>query len=209
MRNNRKRETKQTVAIVGEGLTEHLYFNQIRKAERKISFNISPELPSHSGLKQIFAKSFLRIDDGYDVVIALIDMDVLSRDPLKLQKYKKFKKDAKNKARMKGVEFITIESSPCTEYWFLMHFIFDNIRNYSDYKSVEKELKKHITGYEKKENFLTRIGGGIYNHLRSTGNIKEACNAGVKLLEKRNSPDYSDINYSEIFKVFTLLNIPL
>lgn len=205
MRNSRKRGTKRTIAIVGEGQTERAYFEQIRSTEKRLNFRISPDLPSHSDIKHIFSKSCEKIEDGIDIVFALIDMDIISKDSKKADQYNQLKKSAENKAKKKGTMFFAIESSPCTEFWFLMHFIFDKVRRHSDCKSVMNELKKHVPDYVKSEKFLCKFGGGIYQHLCEIADIKEVCEAGMKISEKRTDDCFSDINYSEIYKIFNLL----
>jgi hypothetical protein len=50
-----KRKVKKAIAIVGEGITEWMYFDYIRR-NRRYAFSLKPDLPKHSHYSHIFKK---------------------------------------------------------------------------------------------------------------------------------------------------------
>ena len=112
-RQRNKRERK-SIAIIGEGLTEYRYVDDMRTTER-YRFSLVPGIPKHSDLDDIVKLANERVKAGYDYVLCLIDMDVIEGNHEKMEHYKALKKD--------NPKIIFVESSPCTEYWFLMHYM--------------------------------------------------------------------------------------
>ena len=133
---------KKSIAIFGEGPTEWHYIDSLRIA-RRYRFKMQPSLPQHSDIKHMLAQAKRCINEGYDEVICLLDMDRLNTHPTEKQVYLK----AKGQAMYRKVTFI--ETDPCTEYWFLMHFMPQlSQRKFEDYESVAAELRKYMPGYE-------------------------------------------------------------
>lgn len=77
MRNHR--HLKKSIGIVGEGLTERMYFEYIRSS-RRYAFSLKPDFPSHTDFDHIFAKAKLMLAKGYDLVFCVFDFDVILRD---------------------------------------------------------------------------------------------------------------------------------
>ncbi|MGD1823451.1 MAG: hypothetical protein ACPKM0_11915 [Pleomorphochaeta sp.] len=50
-----KMQPKFSIAIVGEGLPEWMYFDHIR-VTRRYSFSLKPDLPKHSDYLRVFKK---------------------------------------------------------------------------------------------------------------------------------------------------------
>jgi hypothetical protein len=110
--------TVKSVAVIGEGETEWFYFDSLRIAER-YPFKMVPAFPSHADIGHMlkFVKQY--VDQQYDYVICLIDMDRLLHVKAEMDRYSKEKK--KIEKRTKNV--MLIETNPCTEFWFLLHFL--------------------------------------------------------------------------------------
>lgn len=87
---------------------------------------------------------------GYAKIFCVFDRD--SHDD------KNFK-EAQQK--MKGKKFIKILSTPCIEYWFLLHFEYSR-KAYEKSIDCKNELKKHIKGYT--EN-MTGLCSGLQKNL--------------------------------------------
>lgn len=89
------------------------------------------------------------IQDG-GVAIAVFDADVASWD-----EKERIKLDAFRKKYGKNENVIICDSLPSIEYWFLLHFA-DIHRLFPTSQSVCKELEKHLDGYDKNEEYLSR-----------------------------------------------------
>ena len=75
-------------------------------------------------------------------------MDRLLRFPSEMQLYQNAKK--KYSAKKYGDKIRFIETNPCTEFWFLLHFLPNAVcRKYESYEQLLPELQKYMPGYEK------------------------------------------------------------
>ena len=128
----------KSIAIFGEGPTEWFYIESLRIA-RRYPFKLRPSIPQHSDIKHMLSQAKKCLSEGYDEVVCLIDMDRLKNTPTELQAYLK----AKKQTAFRKVTFV--ETDPCTEYWFLLHFVPQaSRRSFANYEAVEKELRKHV-----------------------------------------------------------------
>ena len=158
------RRVRKSIAIIGEGLTEYRYVDDMRTTER-YRFSLVPGIPKHSDIDDIVNLAKERVYAGYDYVLCLIDMDVIEGNHDKMEHYRSLKKD--------NPKIIFVESSPCTEYWFLMHYMpGPSSKEYADYDAVAQELKKHIPNYEKTEAFFNKTH--IYRELKEKGDMVKA-----------------------------------
>lgn len=158
-RKRNKRKSRKTIAIVGDGHTEKIYFEDYRNSERPESLTIKPDLPGKkSGYNGVLSKAIDLKIDGYDEVIAIIDMDILKNKNQK-DKYKLLK----DKANAKGV--LVLENNPCMEFWFLIHFIKSH-KLFTNGSSVIAELRKNnrIPDYQKNQKWQRKTG--LFNLLK-------------------------------------------
>ncbi len=143
-------------AVIGEGITEHIYFNQLKQFEH-LDFKLKPALPKNSGIKEIVKKANELLDKEYDTVFCVFDMDEINRDSAIREEYNALKRAS----RGKNIRFI--ENNPCMEFWFLLHYK-RTLRQFNNYRQLELALKKHIPDYEKTARYLT--AKNIYAHLK-------------------------------------------
>jgi len=123
------RKVRKSIAIIGEGLTEYRYVDDIRTTER-YRFSLAPGIPKHSDADDIVRLAQERLRAGYDYVLCLIDMDVIESNHEKMEHYRTLKRE---------------KSSPCTEYWFLMHYMpGPSSKEYADYDAVAQALRRHM-----------------------------------------------------------------
>ena len=189
------KNARKSIAIIGEGLTEYRYVDDMRTTER-YRFSLVPGIPKHSDLDDIVRLARERIDTGYDYVLCLIDMDVIEGNHDKMEHYRALKKENP------GVIFV--ESNPCTEYWFLMHYMPKaSSREYADYDAVAKELKKHIPNYEKTETFFNKTH--IYRELKEKGNMERAIEMSRYMEELREKEPDVYKSYSQMYKLFDII----
>jgi len=189
------RKTRKSIAIIGEGLTEYIYVDDLRTTER-YRFSLVPGIPKHSELDDIVKLAKERVDAGYDYVLCLIDMDVIEGDHDKMVHYRALQK--------KYPEIIFVESSPCTEYWFLMHYMpRASSKEFADYDAVAQELKKHISNYEKTEAFFNKTH--IYRELKEKGDMVRAIELSRELDVLRTKEPEVYKSYSQMYKLFDII----
>ena len=154
--NFRKPITKGT-AIVGDGLCEKLYFDQMKTFE-KLPSNIEPKLPKTGAWNTVFdtVEKLLK-NEEYTQIYCLIDFDtVISQNA--------FEKYANRKHKILKTHKVTVyECNPCFEFWYLMHFE-KTSRTFSNCDNVADYLKKYLGDYAKTEEYY--IKKLIYEHLK-------------------------------------------
>lgn len=189
---------KKSIAIIGEGETEWFYFESLRIA-RRYPFKLSPGFPQHADIEHILKLAKAKLAEHYDYVVCLIDMDRLYEKPAEMQKYQSFKNRKENR------DIIFIETSPCTEFWFLLHFLLDNtVRRFQNYDQLIPELKKYMPGYEKTKHYFIRTK--LYDYLVANGSLERAKLNAEKLSQMSKTLPEDRIAYSEIYKVVKLLD---
>ena len=189
---------KKSIAIIGEGETEWFYFESLRIAKR-YPFKLSPGFPQHADIEHILKLAKAKLAEHYDYVVCLIDMDRLYEKPAEMRKYQSFKSRKENR------DIMFIETSPCTEFWFLLHFLPDNtVRRFQNYDQLIPELRKYMPGYEKTKHYFIRTK--LYNYLVANGSLERAKTNAEKLSAMSKASPEDRIAYSEIHKVFELLD---
>ncbi len=196
-----QRVTK-SIAIIGEGETEWFYFDYLRITCR-YPFKVAPAFPQHSDIMHILKLVDDYLKKQYDFIVCLFDMDRLFLYPTEMQLYQQAKR--KYTAREYAGSVMFVETNPCTEFWFLLHFLPNLV--YRQYESCEQllpELQKYMPGYEKTKQYFKRTN--LYKYLLENGDLERAITNSEKLCKLcQESPE--DLKaYSEIYKVFRLLD---
>lgn len=192
---------KQTksIAIIGEGETEWFYFDSLRSFCR-YPFRIAPDFPQHADIVHFIKMAEQYDSEGYDKIVCLIDMDRILANPAEMNAYRSIRK--RTEKLYANIEFI--ETNPCTEFWFLLHYM-PNLhhKHYGSYRELENELRIYMPGYDKTKRYFQRTN--LYQYLTTNGNL-ELARANSKILSeisKQNKDDY--IAYSEVYKVFNII----
>lgn len=189
------RRVRNSIAIIGEGLTEYRYVDDMRTTER-YRFSLVPGIPKHSDIDDIVNLAKERVYAGYDYVLCLIDMDVIEGNHDKMEHYRSLKKE--------NPKIIFVESSPCTEYWFLMHYMLGpSSKEYADYDAVAQELKKCIPNYEKTEAFFNKTH--IYRELKEKGDMVKAIELSRELDKLHATEPEVYKSYTQIYKLFDII----
>jgi hypothetical protein len=189
------RRVRKSIAIIGEGLTEYRYVDDLRTTER-YRFSLVPGIPKHPDIDDIVNLAKERVNEGYDYVLCLIDMDVIEGNHDKMAHYHSLKKD--------NPKIIFVESSPCTEYWFLMHFMpGPSSKEYADYNAVAQELKKHIPDYDKTEAFFNKTH--IYRELKERGDLAQAIELSRELDKLHTTEPEVYKSYTQMYKLFDII----
>ena len=189
------RKVRKSIAIIGEGLTEYRYVDDMRTTER-YRFSIVPGIPKHPDIDDIVRLAKERMNSGYDYVVCLVDMDVIMGNHDKMEHYRALKKD--------NPRIIFVESSPCSEYWFLMHFMpSPSSKEYADFDTVAQELKLHIPNYDKTEAFFNKTH--IYRELKEKGDMERAIRISRELEQLRVKEPEVYKSYSQMYKLFDII----
>ncbi|MGB1205762.1 MAG: RloB family protein [Chitinophagales bacterium] len=172
-RKTKKRSFKgYNIGLVCEGETEWFYFEHFKTA-KKLPYKLKPDLPKHSSYISIFAKAKQLVDDEYDKVFCILDLDDIRSQNL-TKKYEKAKATLpKNK------KIVVIETMPCFEFWFLLHFINYSTKVYEDWVSLAPVLKKYWPAYEKDQNYFRSVN--LYKYITINGNEVNAKELAEKL----------------------------
>lgn len=183
---------RKTVALVGDGQTERIYFANVRDTDRPDNLSIQPDYPRRIGSYAGVLNRALQIADDYDHVFALIDLDKVYQD----NQYAQYLA-AKAVAQTAGVT--VLENNPCFEIWLLLHFV-PTGKLFGDCDEVVNELRKggRIPGYEKSEKF--QYAAKLY------GNYKQQLIASAlpnaRLLEKNREHADHLFPRAETFRFF-------
>ena len=168
------KKLKKQIFIIGEGITEQIYFNQLKQFEN-IKIKIKPELPYTTDITGIVKKA-KKISDASpaNIVYCIIDLDRILSNTAEAKKYKKLKPENKK------IKFFEI--NPCFELWFLLHNKYKG-KEYNNCNEVIKFLKKYIPDYEKTEKYFLKKN--LYVLLKdklsiAVSNSKKLNNSGSK-----------------------------
>ncbi len=189
-------ENKVSIAIIGEGETEWHYFDSLRCA-RRFAFKVMPSMPQHSDIQHIASLADKYASQEYDYVVCLVDMDRLLTHPKEMADYRALRNNSRKNV-------IWVETNPCTELWFLLHFNQSGIKRYSKYEELERDLQRYMPGYAKTKKYFVRHP--LYPSLAKDGNLDAARTYAKKLCQHKAEHPKDQIAYSEIYKVFDLLD---
>lgn len=188
-RKNQKRQVRYTVALVGDGFTERIYFSDFRDTERPVNLHILPDYPGKIGSFKGVLERAVELSADYALVYALIDMDAVIA-----QRQQQSYASSKRAAERRGV--IVLENNPCFEFWLLLHFRRTG-RLFQNCEQAVTELRKHIPGYDKSMRFLEAA--------RLFANLQERLAQAImnaELLEENRDEHDELYPRAEIYKFF-------
>ncbi len=141
-----QRNTFQGIVILGEGLTELWYFKHLKKL-----FNfrciVEPRLCQNTCIHD-FSRRIDALLSADVTIICVFDADVAGRNEVERQKLNNLRTEYEGNEKV-----VFCDSLPAIEYWFLLHY--DNTcPGFPSTKSAEKDLRKFLPQYKKKESFL-------------------------------------------------------
>ncbi len=155
-RRTQNRELYPAIAIIGEGITESIYFTQMKQQE-ELKFIVKPDMGKYSDMESIVDKALDFLNKEYDMVFCVMDMDEMVKNRILMEKYERLKQEHGSD------QLIFIENNPCMEFWFLLHFTFTT-KTFGSYKQLSTSLKKQLPDYAKTKKFL--YGNNIYSQLK-------------------------------------------
>lgn len=174
---------KQTITIIGEGLTEQFYFHHIRNIY-DFRFILKPYYFGTTSYAEMERK-VKEILEGNGIAICVFDTDIANRNEVEMKKHNAFiKKYSKKK------NIIICDSLPSIEYWFLLHHLNTN-RHFNNAQDIQNELLKFINNYDKTEKFLQNEKW--VSDLCADNKIETAITRAIEFSKK-------DGSYSNIYK---------
>lgn len=156
-----------TFAFVVDGDTEVWYLQMFKRNERELNINIEPKLPSKKSIPEQF-KMVKELATDYTKVFWVVDYDVIAKETREAKKGVETSEQLFIKLKEKAEKLdnvIVIVNNPCIEFWFLLHFERTS-KLFTDCNSAEKQLKKHLTDYEKTRKYFTKQDNDIYLKLK-------------------------------------------
>lgn len=154
----RKQNTKsfkKSILIICPGITEQGYISSLKADKyRGLHIDLEPKLGKADKYGDVFC---LLRKEYSNPQIARICIYVNDMDAIKAQgKMNNYLEDKNRTLRASNEELKVIESMPCIELWFLLHYHYTD-RYYPSYDSLKQELRKTIPGYEKNEQWASKI----------------------------------------------------
>lgn len=186
----------KSLAIIGEGETEWWYFDTLRIACR-YKFKVAPDFPQHSDIPHMWklAEEYVKRDTDY--VVCLVDMDRLMKIPAEMAAYQQLRKTSSRNV-------MWIETNPCTEFWFLLHFLPQiSTKHYESYEDVLPDLQRYMPGYEKTARYFKK--NNLYKYLTANGDMQRALEYSKELSRLSEASPEDKIAYSQMHKVFELI----
>jgi len=167
MKKNRKLLPQYAVFVEGE--CEFWYIQMLKRNERVSNIKLEPIIPQKKKLSEQY-DSVVALSKDYDKVFWIVDFDVIIKETKEtkkgaktaLQEFKEYVKDIEKH----NENIVVIINNPCFEYWLLLHYETTN-KYYASYDDLEKQLKKYLPDYEKKQKYYTKQNNDIYLRLVS------------------------------------------
>ncbi|RFM27774.1 RloB family protein [Deminuibacter soli] len=193
-RPDKKRKLLRRIAVVGDGVTEKIYFEQLKELERIKDVVIKPELPSKSSKGGSYKKAINTakslVEEGYDHVYCLIDFDTV----LSENKLADFTQELKS---INSNEITVYINNPCFETWVLVHYEKTG-KAYADCDTVGKAITKYLKDYCKNQEYLRKKN--LYKILRPQLEINAIPNAAF--LEDNRAAKGNNYPRAEVYKFF-------
>ena len=174
------RKTQKTVAILGEGKTEYVYFTGLKRFEN-LCITIKPDKPKHSSSILNIEKKIKSLVEVFDDIFIVIDLDRIITNQKELQKYKRMKAKYESKPE---IQFI--ESMPCFEFWYLLHNKLTSKLFYKCNESI-KELEKCeiFKNYSKTKNYYSIIKALQKTAIINAKNVEKSHNSNSNKLHPK------------------------
>ena len=97
-----------------------------------------------------------------------------------------------------------IETHPCTEFWFLLHFLPQiSTKHYETYEDVLPDLQRYMPGYEKTARYFKK--NNLYKYLTENGDLQRAIDYAEELTRLSEATPEDNMAYSQMHLVFNLI----
>ena len=132
-----------------------------------------------------------------DYVVCLVDMDRLLKLPAEMATYQQLRKSSSSNV-------IWIETNPCTQFWFLLHFLPQiSTKHYETCEDVLPDLQRYMPEYEKTARYFKK--NNLYKYLTEHGDLQRAIGYAKELTRLSEATPEDKIAYSQMHLVFELI----
>ncbi|MCD7932574.1 MAG: RloB family protein [Tannerellaceae bacterium] len=188
-KNRGKKEPKKFIYIVGEGITEQYYFQHLKRLQG-YTCTIQPRLFGNTSIFDIEKKITALLKEDVEI-ICVFDADVSSRDAVEKERLENLKRKYATNDKV-----IICDSLQCIEYWFILHYE-NTCPGHSSGTQTVNQLKKHISEYNKSEQYLKR-SSWVEEMTRTRGSLSDAYQRAV---------EHEDgLSYTKIYKAIDKLD---
>jgi hypothetical protein len=196
-RKQKTKSFKKSVLIICPGITEKGYISSLRADRyRGLHIDLEPKLDKADKYSEVFC--LLRKEYSTPKT-ARICIYVNDMDTIKAQgKMKDYLDDMNKTVRASNDKLKIIESMPCIEFWFLLHYQYTD-RCYPSYDSLKQTIRKVIPYYEKNEQWARKI----YSILEDKTNI--AVKNADRTVTKKESGE-GDCSYTNMHELISKLD---
>lgn len=184
----------------GKEYTELDYFTAMKLDRyRNTQIKVKPKFPAKQGYKKVFTEVKTVLKESNEVspqypppksIFIVTDIDDIYNKG-KHQDYKERKENLLKEAGRRQVIFI--ESHPCFELWFLLHFEFTD-KPYIYCDELIKDLRKYLKGYSKKEKYRKKV----YDMTKQM--IAKAIEHAKRIREKKRVAGEA-FSYTDVYKL--------
>jgi hypothetical protein len=160
-RNKPTRPFKNTVLCFCEGETEKVYLTCLKQDRYKnVHIELKPQI-SNTGFTNIFDDIEQLLDEradtadtNYKYIFYVLDMDAIYNQN-QIDEYNRKKERIKSLVQAKE-RLAIIESRPCIEFWFLLHYK-NTDKCFVNCDKIIVELCKYIPEYCKNQNYIASL----------------------------------------------------
>ncbi len=184
----------------GKGYTELDYFAAMKQDRyRNTPIKVNPRFPIKQGYEKVIEEVKEVLKESQEppskYIFIVIDVDDIHNKG-RLKDYKERKKDLLRKAGRRQVIFI--ESHPCFELWFLLHYEFTD-KPYMCCDELIKDLRRYLEGYSKKEKYRKEL------YAITKQSISEAIKH-AKRIRKKKRVSGEAFSYTDVYRLIDKLD---
>ncbi len=178
-RSKRHKRLRTKYTVLGDGLTEQYYLKHL-KAIKGYKYSIYPSLFDAITIESAETKIDELLSGGCDLIVYFTDFDTI------ITQVKEDKFVALKKKYADIPEVLICESMPCFEFWLVLHFN-KTTREFRSAGEVAHELRKFMTRFRKRKNFLEK--SGWVEELCSEDRLETAIKNATEILDQKENHD--------------------
>ncbi|HLW10002.1 MAG TPA: RloB family protein [Fermentimonas sp.] len=185
------------------GDTEKNYFDSLCfDRYRSISIPVKPTLPKHQDYRKVLDLVKEELKDkstpNPQGIFIVLDMDTIHQKG----NYRDYTVRKEGILKNWGNTVCFIESRPCIEFWFLLHYIYAD-KLFERCSEVLTELKKHLSDYSKSNVYTEKIYERIKDKLETAiTNSKQ-----IAAKERIEGEEYSYTKIHECIEILDTFNV--
>lgn len=189
MRKINPRSFRHTIVVIVDGEDEKWYVEKLKEhypCSALRTVGVKPEFPDKKQVDDLFACARTKVEEQFETVILILDMDNILKDSREWEKFKVYysrycdAQAGRLSPRQKAhygwmMKLLLIVNAPCIEFWYMLHHL-KTTKYYQDFLSLRADLKKlpRLDDYEKSEAYYKK-SPNIYQRLGGVQGIQTAC----------------------------------